>query len=382
MSRTEQLTAEAPDERAVDDTPVPAVAEVTDLEAARRLIPGWRPRIAGGRIGVRLPKRPLIVGLALLAALLAVSVTALGTGDFTVSGVDVVRALVGKGTPATDYIVNTLRLPRLLVGIVVGSALGMSGAIFQSLARNPLGSPDIIGFETGAATGALLQILVFGGGAFAVAVSAVLGGLATALTVYLLAYKRGVQGYRLIIVGIAAGALLSSVNSYLMIKASLAEAQAAAVWLTGSLNGRGWDQLVPALIAVAVLFPACVLLGPHLRMMEAGDALAKALGVPVERSRLALIVLAVLLCATATAAAGPIAFVALAAPQLARRVTRSAGVALIPAALMGALLLTVSDFAAQRVLAPIQLPVGIMTAAIGGLYLMWLLIHEWRAGRR
>ncbi|MFI2213213.1 FecCD family ABC transporter permease [Streptomyces sp. NPDC020141] len=348
----------------------------------RRLVPGLRLRAAGGRIALRLPKRPLATGFALLAALVTVAVLALGTGDFTVSPADVLRALAGAGTTATDYVVNTLRLPRLLVGVVVGAALGLSGAIFQSLARNPLGSPDIIGFETGAATGALLQLLVFGGGPFAVAVSAVLGGLGTALAVYALSYKRGVQGYRLILVGIAAGALLSSVNAYLMIKASLDEAHAAAVWLTGSLNGRGWDQLAPALAAVALLFPAALLLGPHLRMMEAGDASAKSLGVPVERSRLALVVVAVLLCATATAAAGPIAFVALAAPQLARRLTRSAGVTLIPAALMGALLLTVSDFAAQRVLAPVQLPVGIMTAAIGGLYLMWLLTHEWRAGRR
>ncbi|MGW6455266.1 FecCD family ABC transporter permease [Streptomyces sp. NPDC055078] len=361
---------------------VSPVAPMEKPPTARQLVPGRRLRLAGGRIGLRIAERPLYTGLALLAALLTVAVLALGTGDFTVSPADVVRTLVGAGTPSTDYIVNTLRLPRLLVGIVVGAALGVSGAIFQSLARNPLGSPDIVGFETGAATGALFQILVFGGGPFAVAAGAVLGGLGTALVVYALAYKRGVQGYRLILVGIAAGALLSSVNAYLMIKASLDEAQAAAVWLTGSLNGRGWDQFVPAVITVAILLPLCLLLGPHLRMMEAGDASAKSLGVPVERSRLVLIVLAVLLCATATAAAGPIAFVALAAPQLARRITRSAGVTLIPAAIMGALLLIASDYAAQRVLAPVQLPVGIMTAAIGGMYLMWLLTHEWRAGRR
>lgn len=382
MSRTEPLP------RTDDERPGPRLDHRPGTgpppqPSARQLIPGWRIRLLSGRIAIRIARRPLIAATALVAALLTIAVLALGTGDFTVSALDVVRTLAGAGTPATEYIVNTLRLPRLLVGIVVGLALGVSGAIFQSLARNPLGSPDIVGFETGAATGALSQILVFGGGPFAVAASAVLGGLATALVVYALSSTRGsVQGYRLILVGIAAGALLSSINSYLMIKASIDEAQAAAVWLIGSLNGRGWDQLLPAAVAVAVLLPISLLLGPHLRMMETGDASAKALGVPVERSRLALVILAVLLCATATAAAGPIAFVALAAPQLARRVTRSAGVTLLPAALMGALLLTVSDFAAQRVLAPIQLPVGIMTAAIGGLYLMWLLTHEWRAGRR
>ncbi|MEE1824741.1 iron chelate uptake ABC transporter family permease subunit [Streptomyces sp. BE20] len=354
--------------------PAPAVPDPA------RLVPGLRIRL--GPLQLRVARRPLVAGCGLALALLTVAVVTLGTGDFQVSPVDVVKALAGQGTAATDYVVNSLRLPRLAVGLIVGAALGLSGAVFQSLARNPLGSPDLIGFETGAATGALLQILVFGGGPFAVALGAVGGGFATALTVYLLAYRRGVQGYRLIVVGIAAGALLSSVNAYLMIEASIDEAQAAAVWLTGSLNGRGWDQFGPAALAIGLLLPAVLLLGRHLRLMEAGDDAAKALGVPVERSRALLVVSAVLLSAVATASAGPISFVALAAPQLARRLGRAAGVSLLPSALMGALLLCLSDLAAQRVVAPIQLPVGIMTAAIGGLYLVWLLLHEWRSGRR
>ncbi|MFE6747506.1 FecCD family ABC transporter permease [Kitasatospora purpeofusca] len=344
------------------------------------LLPGLRIRL--GPLQLRLARRPLAVGLGLLAALVAVGVAALGTGDFQVSPADVVRTLAGHGTGTTDYVVNGLRLPRLALGIVVGAALGLSGAVFQSLARNPLGSPDLIGFETGAATGALLQILVLGGGPFAVALGAVGGGFATALVVYLLAYRRGVQGYRLIVVGIAAGALLSSVNAYLMTEASIDEAQAAAVWLTGSLNGRGWEQFGPAVAAFGLLFPAVLLMGRHLRLMESGDDCAKALGVPVERSRALLVVCAVLLAAVATASAGPISFVALAAPQLARRLSGSAGVSLLPSALTGALLLCCGDLAAQRVLAPVQLPVGIMTAAVGGLYLVWLLAHEWRSGRR
>ncbi|MFB6893322.1 FecCD family ABC transporter permease [Kitasatospora sp. NPDC056327] len=343
--------------------------------------PGWRVRL-GPHVQLRLAPRTVLTTAGLAVALLVVAVATLGTGDYQVSPPDVVRALLGDGTRATDYVVNTLRLPRLLVGIVTGAALGLSGAVFQSLARNPLGSPDLIGFETGAATGALLQILVFGGGAFAVAAGAVGGGFATALVVYLLAYRRGVQGARLIVVGIAAGALLSAVNAYLMTEASLDEAHAASVWLTGSLNGRGWTQLVPAALAVGLLLPVVLPLGRHLRLMEAGDDSAKALGVPVERSRLVLVVTAVLLSAVATATAGPIGFVALAAPQLARRLARAPGVALLPSALMGSVLLCLSDLAAQRVVAPVQLPVGILTAAIGGLYLVWLLAHEWRSGRR
>ncbi|MFC4056234.1 FecCD family ABC transporter permease [Actinomadura syzygii] len=338
-------------------------------------------RLAGRHVGLRVGVRPAVAGTGLLAALAAMVVVALGTGDYAVPPWDVVRSLTGHGTAVTDYVVRTLRLPRVSMALVVGASLGISGAIFQSVARNPLGSPDLVGFETGAATGALLQILVLGGGPAAVALSAVGGGFGTALAVYALAYRRGVHGYRLILVGLAVAAALSSVNSYLIVKASLQEAQAAAVWMTGSLNGRGWEQLGPTAAAAAVLVPAALWLSPHLRAMELGDPAAKALGVPVERSRLLLVLVAVMLAAVATAAAGPIAFVALTAPQLAGRLTRTAGVALVPAGLMGALLLLASDYGAQRVLAPIQLPVGIMTGAIGGLYLMWLLVHEWRSAR-
>jgi iron complex transport system permease protein len=249
----------------------------------------------------------------------------------------------------------------------------MSGAVFQSLSRNPLGSPDIIGFSYGAATGGLLVILVAGGSAPAVSAGALLGGLVTALAVYLLAWQRGVRGTRLVLVGIGISAILQALNFWLIVNARLADLARATVWLTGSLDNLGWAQVWPIASALAVLVPALLAGARRLTMLEMGDDLAQALGVPVERSRLYLIVAGTAACAAATATAGPIAFVALTAPQLAKRLTRRPGAGILPAAWMGGLLVLAADFAAQRVAGSATLPVGVATAVLGGGYLAALL---------
>jgi iron complex transport system permease protein len=268
-----------------------------------------------------------------------------------------------------------LRLPRTVVAVLVGAALGISGAVFQSLSRNPLGSPDIVGFTYGSATGGLLVILVLGGSAAAISLGAVVGGLITALLVYLLAWQKGVRGYRLVLIGIGVSAILQSINFYLLVNASITDAGRATVWITGSLNDRGWSDAVPLAVALVIIVPAILLGGKWLKMLEMGDEAAQSLGVPIERSRLYLLIVGTAACAAATAAAGPIAFVALTAPQLAKRLTKATGPNLLPAAWMGALLVLVADFAAQRVAGSTLLPVGVATAALGGAYLGWLL---WR----
>ncbi|MFD4924346.1 FecCD family ABC transporter permease [Streptomyces goshikiensis] len=351
----------------------------TKLRAGRPA--GPRPlRIPGG-ISLRLERRALVVGLLLAVTALALAVVLIGTGDFQIAPADVVQTLLGNGTPANDFIVNDLRLPRVLVALLVGASLGMSGAVFQSVSRNPLGSPDLLGFGYGSAVGALVVIIVFKGGATEVALGALVGGLIAGLAVYLLAYKRGINGYRLVLVGIGASAMLVAVIQYLLTKAQLVEATRAMVWLTGSLAGRDWGQVWPLLAACAVLFPLVLGQGRALRMMEMGDDAAHALGVRVERTRLLLIVAGILLTTAASAAAGPISFVALAAPQLARRLTRSPGAGLLTAALMGAVLLMLSDWASQRAFGADQLPVGVVTGLVGGVYLLWLLVTERKAGR-
>jgi iron complex transport system permease protein len=323
-------------------------------------------------VSVRLPRRAAVVCAGLLVVTFAIAVVGLATGDYPLPLGDVLASLVGRGDPASTFIVETLRAPRVLTGLLVGAAFGIAGAIFQSVSRNPLGSPDIVGFTTGSATGALIVILALGESSGQVGLGAVAGGVIAAAAVYLLSVRNGVQGHRLVLVGIGIAAVLESVNAYLITRATREDAFAAAHWLVGSLNGRGWEHVWPVAAVLVLAIPVALALSRPLALLEMGDDAARALGVPVERSRAAVIFLAVALTAMATASAGPVAFVALAAPQLARRLTRSATPGLLAAGLMGALLLAASDLAAQRVL-DADMPVGVFTGALGGIYLGWLL---------
>lgn len=331
----------------------------------------------GGRVALRVLPRSVLVCVATAVLILVVAAITLTTGDFPMP----LSALFGGGSALDEFVLNTLRLPRLLTGLLVGAALAVGGATFQSVSRNPLGSPDIVGFTQGAATGALIVIVVLHGSNTQIAFGALIAGLATAIVVYLLAMKRGVSGYRLILIGIGVAAMLTALNGYLITRANLADAQAAAVWLTGNLNGRDWSQVYPIAIALVILLPIALYLGRGLRMLELGDDTARALGVPAERIRVGAVLVGVALAAIATASAGPIVFVALTAPQVTQRLTKAPGPNIVPIALTGALLLCASDLIAQRIVAADQLPVGVFTGVLGGIYLAWLLSREWRKGR-
>ncbi|WP_418961324.1 FecCD family ABC transporter permease [Streptomyces tritici] len=334
-----------------------------------------------GGLSVRYEPRALVAVLGLLVVALAVAVVLIGSGDFPIAPGDVVATLLGDGTPVQEFAVMDLRLPRVLVAVFVGAALGIGGAVFQSVSRNPLGSPDVIGFGQGATVGALLVIVLFHGDATAAAAGAIVGGLVTGAAIYLLAWKRGVHGYRLVLVGIGSAAMLTAVIHYLITKANLVDATRATVWMTGSLDGRDWTQFWPLFAVCCVLLPVVLGHGRALRMLEMGDDAAYALGVKVERTRIVLMTSAVLLVSVATAAAGPIVFVSLSAPQLARRLTRSPGPNLAASALMGSALLLVADWAATQAFGDRQLPVGVVTGVLGGCYLLWLLVTERKAGR-
>jgi iron complex transport system permease protein len=340
-------------------------------------------RVPGIGLTLRLQPRVFGVSLVLAAVIFVLLVLAVGTGEYRLTPWEVLQTLAGGGPPGADFVVETIRLPRAVTAILVGAALGAAGAIFQSVTRNPLGSPDIIGFTSGASAGAVAQIVVFDGGSGAVALGALLGGLGTAAVVWLLAFRggEGIQGYRLILVGIGISFVLVAVTDYLLTRSRIEEASAANVWITGSLNGRGWEHAVPVGIGLAVVLPLVFLLARELRMMEMGDDAAVALGVPVSRARNALRLLAVVLTAVATSSTGPVLFVALAAPQIARRLTRATGPGVGAAAFTGAALLIASDFVAQRVFPDQQLAVGVVTGVAGGGYLIWLLWSEWRGGR-
>jgi iron complex transport system permease protein len=330
-----------------------------------------------GGLSLRLHVRTVIVSALLLVTTLAGALVALCLGDLPLTVPEVLLAFAGRQSGIVETVVLQWRAPRVLAAVVFGAALGVSGGLFQSLTRNPLASPDIIGLSAGSYTGALIVIIVLGGGTYLVAAGALAGGLIAAALVYLLAYRDGIQGFRLIVVGIGLAAMLGAVSTLLVLRARLEIAMTAAIWGAGSLNRIGWAEALPTVLLIAVVLLVIGSLAAPMRQLELGDDAARALGIRAEPVRLALVVCGVALTAAVTAFAGPIAFVALAAPQIARRLTGSAGTALVPAALLGALILVVSDVVAQHLL-PQPLPVGIVTIVVGGGYLVWLLVREAR----
>lgn len=322
---------------------------------------------------------PVVValGTALVVLIVVAGVVTMLQGTLHLSPREVVDALLGSGEERAIRTVRGRRLPRLLTAVLVGGCLGASGSVFQSMSRNVLGSPDIIGFTTGAATGAVIQIVVFDGGVVRTAIAAVVSGLLTALAVYLLARKDGVSGgYRLILVGIGMGATLGSVTSFLLVRASIQDASVVQQWSAGSLTGRGWPHVAYVACAAAVLLPALMATSRDLTYLEMGDDVAGSLGISVERVRFRVLVLGVGLAAVATAATGPISFVALAAPQIVARLTRRSGVRLVPSFLMGSALLVLADLLSQSVDVGLRTPVGLVTSLLGGLYLLWLLARK------
>ncbi|EIE99263.1 FecCD family ABC transporter permease [Saccharomonospora glauca] len=289
---------------------------------------------------------------------------------------EVLAALTGTG--GSRVVIVEWRLSRVAAAIVFGAALGVAGAIFQNLTRNPMGSPDVIGLDAGAYTGTLVALTVLAGSSAQLAVSSVVGGLAAAAVVYLLSRSNGLSGLRLVVIGIAVNAMITALNSWIVLRAELEVAIAAVGWSSGSLNGVDWADLVLPFTIIAGLLVAMVFVAHTMHQSALGDAVAVATGVRLERLRLLLVLIGVGCTATVTAVAGPIAFIALAAPQIGRRLARAPGIPLLPAALTGAVLLQVADLVAQMLLAPVSLPVGVVTTAIGGGYLMWLLAQEVR----
>ncbi|HWD61591.1 MAG TPA: iron chelate uptake ABC transporter family permease subunit [Humibacter sp.] len=331
-----------------------------------------------GWFSFRAPLRGVLVGGALVLIAVAIALVSLATGAYPLSLDQVVGALTGSQSGIVHTIVVEWRLPRVLVAGLFGLALGLSGALFQSLTRNPLGSPDIIGFDTGAYTGALLVMLVLhSSGIYSTTIGALGGGLATAAVVYVLAWRRGVHGFRLIIVGIGVTAMLTSFNTWLLLSASTQDAISASYWGAGSLDSASYSQLAPAAGILIVLFIVTGGLTRGMRALELGDDAGRQLGTRAEATRLGLVIVGVALSATVTALSGPIAFVALSAPQIARRLCGSASIPLAPSAAAGCVLVLAADWIAQHAF-PDELPVGLVTVVLGGGYFIWLLIAEGR----
>ena len=330
----------------------------------------WRPRA-------------VLVPVVLAVVALVLAAVDVGRGDYPIGVLDVLRILAGDGEQADRFVVVELRLPRALTALLVGLAFGMSGAILQSVARNALASPDILGITQGAGVGAVALIVLGGGALGGVAevvgppVAALVGGLLAAVAIYLLAWRQGVSGFRLVLVGIAVSAVLTSTISYLLVVADFTEAASATVWLTGSLNGRGWEHVVPLTVVLAVVGLLAMTGGATLSALRLGDDSARALGVRLQTGQAAQLGIAVVLASVAVAAAGPVPFVALVAPQVALRLVRSPGPPVLAGGLAGAVLVVGSDVV-SRTLLPVELPVGVLTAALGAPYLLYLLARRTR----
>ncbi|MFD1935931.1 MULTISPECIES: FecCD family ABC transporter permease [Nonomuraea] len=333
----------------------------------------WRVRPRGVAVTV--------LGLVLVVLLMALNMR---IGDIPMSLAEVLRAVVDTGS-ANHFVVMDLRLPRALTGALVGAALALAGAITQSIARNPLASPEILGVTTGASVTVVAGVVasgsVYGGvsgllATVGIPALALLGGLLGAAIVYSLAWRRGLDGYRLVLVGIGVAAVFTNIKFWLLTVGDVNDTGRAMVWISGSLNGRGWEHVTPVAIAVALLIPVTLLGTRSLDALRYGDDTVTSLGVRMNLARGLMILAAVLLAAVSTASAGPIAFVALAAPQIALRLTRSAQPPLLSSAIVGALLTAAADLIARVAFSPIELPVGVVTAVLGAPYLIHLI---WRA---
>jgi iron complex transport system permease protein len=347
------------------------------------VIAAGRVTVRRGAASVRFDLRPLVVAAALAAVTVAALVASVAIGEFDVPPLDVVSALVGAGDRATSFIVVDLRLPRALAGVLAGAALGLAGAVFQDVTRNPLVAPDVVGVAGGASLAAVSVIVLgAGGGAVSVPVVALAGALVSGALLYALSWRGGVHGYRVVLVGIGVAAFANAGISYVLTKGRVFEVAEAYVWLVGSLSGRGWGDVWPLAAALAVLGPATLALGARADALGFGDEIARGLGVGVERARLALLGAAVLLTGAAVACAGPIGFVAFIAPHIGRRLARPARTheLMLVAAAGGAALVLVSDLAARLLFAPTEMPVGIVTSVLAAPYFLALLRRAGRIG--
>ena len=282
--------------------------------------------------------------------------------------------------PSVDFVVRELRLPTALTGLSVGLALGVAGLVFQKLLANPLASPDFVGVSSGASLFAVSGIVLFDVTSAGISLAALGGALTSAVLVYLLAWRDGISGYRFILIGIGVSEFMLSIVGYIVAKAEINEAREAMTWLVGSVGQAGTGELRALLVAVAVLVPVALLLDRSLRTLELGDDTARALGARVETARLALLGVAIVLVAFATAAAGPIMFVALMAGPIAVRLLGPASGGILAAGLVGAVIVLSADLAAEHAL-PVSLPTGVLTGVIGAPYLIWLLVTTNREGR-
>lgn len=351
--------------------------KITATESANFDIGYRRHLLRWGRWSVALRTRSIVVAVLLVLVIVALGIAALGLGTYPLTPAEVIQVLAGDGEALDRAVVFEWRMARMFAAVILGGILAIAGALFQTVTQNPLASPDILGLSNGAFTGMLMTVVFFSASWPLMTAGAVIGGLATALVIWALAQRGGVQGFRLIVVGIGIAALLASTNTWMLLEIELETAMFASAWGTGTLNGVTGAPLLGAVACAIPLILALIFIFPRLRQLDLGDDVATATGAEPAAVRTLTLLLAVGLVSIATAVIGPVAFISLAAPQIARRLTRTPYLSLGLSALVGSILLLASDLIAQHVL-PVTLPVGVVTVSVGGLYLVATLIKEMR----
>jgi iron complex transport system permease protein len=327
-------------------------------------------------LSARVDGRAVAAGTSLMLVALAALVVTLGVGEFPISPPDVLLALLGQGEGRHEFIVVDLRLPRALVAFVVGAALAVSGGVLQGLTRNPLAAPELIGVTAGANVAAVSVSVALPDTPIALlSVAAFVGAMAATALVYALAWRNGSPPVGVVLVGIgittAGYALVSAVIASVD---ELIHASQLVVFTAGSVYAKGWKELTALGPLVLVLIALAIAGARHLDALRLGDDVAAGLGARVARSRRALLALAAALAAAAVAIAGPASFVGLMAPHIARRLVGGAHIAMLPvAALAGGTIVIVAGALARTLFAPVDIPVGVMTAVVGVPYFVYLL---------
>lgn len=338
--------------------------------------------IRGRRHSFQLERRTVLMIILLAVANLAAVVICVGLGSKTISPAGVIRALLGIGDSSDSMIIFSLRMPRVLIAVMVGSALAVSGALLQGIVRNPLTSPDIIGITGGASLGTVVFILYFSHLSIRfMPLSAVIGAFAAALLIYLFAYRRGITPLRLVLIGIGMATALAAVTYMLILTASFtptAVAVKAFTFMTGSIFGVSWEKDVATLLPwIIVLFPIAFIYARHLNVQELGDEVATSVGSSVHVKRTILLIISVALAGAAVAIGGAINFIGLMAPHIARKLVGPSYGGVIPvSALIGSLVLLLSDLVARIAFIPLDIPAGVFTAAIGAPFFIYLLYRH------
>ncbi|MGJ9385712.1 FecCD family ABC transporter permease [Salipaludibacillus sp. CF4.18] len=315
--------------------------------------------------------------IILPVAIIIFSILSTGIGAVFIHPLDVLAVLIGTGTEMDTFLIEKYRIPRIVLALLVGAGLSVSGTILQGIIRNPLASPDVIGITKGAGLGAVVVIILFQNSpTFVLPLAAFSGALIIALILYLLVYKQGMQPTTLALGGVALGALCNAGIQYFMIKFPL-EINAALIWLTGSLWSSSWEQIYGVFPWIIILLPLSMILVTKLDILNFGDDVAIGLGLRVVRVRLLLLFIAVALAAACVAAIGSIGFVGLIAPHMARKLVGAKHKFLIPiSAMTGSLLVVVADSIGRGLIPPKEIPVGIVVAVIGAPYFLYLLRKE------